>query len=73
MRKLVGRHTPKGVSDIIGSYKGTAIFIEVKTPKTIKKATQEQLAFLEAMASTGAIAFIADSVETVYNELKKYD
>lgn len=51
-----------GSSDLIGyTATGRFIAIEVKTPTG--RATDEQLAFIEAVRKVGGIAFIAHSVE----------
>lgn len=68
-RTLKNKHSPKGVSDIVGSYNGRALFIEVKAPGKIKNVSKEQMEFLERMRQTGAIAFAADSIDVVEKEL----
>jgi penicillin-binding protein-related factor A (putative recombinase) len=66
-RKHNSRFTPKGISDIIGIYKGKLIAIEVKSAKGT--ATKEQKEFLKNIAEQGGVAFIARSVEDVRREL----
>lgn len=56
-------HTLKGVSDILGIYKGKFLAIEVKTEKG--KATDEQLAFIHEVKRQGGWACIARSIEDV--------
>ena len=59
---------PAGFSDIFGVMKdGRALFIEVKAGKN--KPTKLQELFLEEMREQGAIAFWANSVETVEKKL----
>lgn len=59
----------RGVSDILGLFKGTGrlICIEVKTPKG--KISGDQLIFLNQVAMSGACAFVARSVEDVIKHL----
>lgn len=54
---------PQGFSDLFGFRKsdGTAVFIEVKTPKG--RPTDQQKLFLAAMQKYGAIAGICRSAE----------
>jgi Holliday junction resolvase len=59
---------PKGVSDIIGIYRGKFLAIEVKTERG--KLTDAQRAFLDRVNREGGIAFVARSVEDVIRELK---
>jgi len=59
---------PKGVSDIIGIYKGRFLAIEVKTPKG--KVTEAQRAFIDRVNKEGGIAFVARSVEDVIEKLE---
>ncbi len=70
-RQKRSKHRYKGVSDIIGFYRGRFIAIEVKTPSRRKKTTVEQEEFLEAAASNGQIAIVACSVQEVANVLVK--
>ncbi len=58
----------KGISDILGIYKGKPLAIEVKTMKG--KPSESQLAFLARFQSEGGIAFIARSVDDVIEGLK---
>lgn len=53
----------KGVSDIIGIFRGRPLFIEVKS-KT-GRLSEDQKTFLERVGQEGAIAFVARSVEDV--------
>lgn len=59
---------PKGVSDIIGIYKGRFLAIEVKKPGA--KPTNHQWNFLKAVHENGGIALVARSVEDVAEILK---
>jgi hypothetical protein len=59
----------RGVSDIIGSFRGHALFVEVKTQKG--KISAEQVLFIEKMKQTGAIAFVARCLEDVIAQLFK--
>jgi Holliday junction resolvase len=83
-RKSFNPHHIKGVSDIIGIYNGVFIAIEVKKPyiskrtNTIKHRTQEELSklasedqrfFISKVRKNNGIAFIADSVTIVEEQL----
>ena len=59
---------PKGVSDIIGCYKGRFLAIEVKKPGG--KLTLMQAKFLAQVEDAGGIAFVARSLDDVINKLK---
>lgn len=58
---------PSGFSDLFGVRKkdGTAVFIEVKTPKG--KPTDKQINFIEQMKKYGAIAGICRSADEAVN------
>ena len=70
-RQRKSKHRKKGVSDIIGFYRGRFIAIEVKTPARRKKTTKEQEEFLESAAENGQLAIVACSVQEVANVLVK--
>ncbi len=70
-RKPNNKHHKKGVSDIIGVFKGKPLFIEVKKPGG--KASSDQITFLTEAAKNGAIAIIAESVEDVSKELEFFE
>ena len=58
---------PKGISDIIGIYKGKFLAIEIKRAGGL--LTQDQHDFLRAVKSHGGIAFMAQSVDDVIDGL----
>lgn len=58
---------PRGVSDIIGLYKGRFIAIEIKTAGG--RVTPEQDRFLEAVRRHGGVAFVARSIDDVIEGL----
>jgi penicillin-binding protein-related factor A (putative recombinase) len=67
-----GLGSQKGVSDIIGIYKGLYMAIEIKTKKAIKcpgrcnhKTCRSQKAFLSEVRLAGGIAMVARSVNDV--------
>ena len=62
---------PKGVSDIIGIYKGRMLAIEVKTRRG--RVSEYQQRFIDAVKRHGGIAFIARSVEDVMDALNIRD
>jgi hypothetical protein len=65
-------NSTKGVSDIVGSYKGWALAIEVKTPKG--KLSSEQDAFLAGWKIRGGgISIVARCLEDVITVLKHTD
>jgi len=59
---------PKGVSDIIGIYRGKFLAIEVKRPAA--KLTMAQAKFLTRVEDHGGIAFVAKSLDDVIYKLK---
>lgn len=59
---------PRGVADILGCLCGKMLAIEVKKPGG--KLTEFQQRFLDAVNSSGGIAFLATSVDDVDAELK---
>lgn len=58
---------PKGVSDILGIYKGKPLAIEVKTERG--RLSQFQDEFLERWKKEGGIGFVARSVDDVIDNL----
>ncbi len=62
-----GQFGTAGEPDLIGSYKGKALGIEVKRPG--KKATRLQDLFLKKLQAAGAIAFIAYNLEDAKKKL----
>lgn len=74
-RKLDGKYTHKGVSNIIGIFplNGRFLAIQVKTPTSVKKVSEEQRAFLDAIEEAGGIAFVATSVAEVEKKLNEYN
>lgn len=67
-KKLQGLGCPKGISDIIGCYKGRFLGIEVKILG--RELTFEQDMFIRRFKNAGGICFVAYSVEDVERELK---
>lgn len=67
-RKPNNKYHRNGVSDIIGIYKCSPLFIEVKT-KT-GTLTDDQKKFLYEAKLKGAIAFMARSVQEVHDHLE---
>lgn len=72
-RKSKNRFAINGVADIIGIYKAYPLFIECKTPATIKRVSKDQDYFLKKVSEYGAIAFVACSVQDVAIRLNKID
>ncbi len=68
--RIPGRNnSSKGISDIIGVWKGKFLAIEVKTKST--KTTIEQDEFLECVKKAGGIAIVARSLADVENVLNR--
>lgn len=66
-----GRFSSAGVSDLIGTYKGRFVGIEVKQPGKEKTLTRLQAMFIEKINKSGGVAFMATSIEGVKNGLRK--
>lgn len=66
-----GKFHNRGVSDIIGIYRGKMLCIEVKSKKG--KLAPHQEMFLQEMKRHGAIAFVARSVNDVAEVFKLYE
>jgi penicillin-binding protein-related factor A (putative recombinase) len=60
---------PKGVSDILGAYKGRMLAIEVKRPGKIP--TPDQQRFLDRVKIEGGISFVAHSVDETMEQLTR--
>lgn len=61
----------KGVSDILGVYKGRFVAIEVKRFETQHNISLPQMAFMEAIKLNGGIAFVCYDPATVIEQLEK--
>jgi hypothetical protein len=83
-RKSNNVHHINGVSDILGIVDGKFLAIEVKKPYVSKKtnqfkyrtqeeleklASEDQINFVNRVKSLGGIAFFADSIDTVEDQL----
>ena len=64
-----GKHRIRGVSDIIGVYRGRFIAVEVKSKAG--RATQDQLLFIDSVRHNGGVGFIARSVNDVQKALER--
>ena len=64
-RRTRNRFAINGVADIIGIYKGRFLAIEVKTPKTKNRVSEDQRRFLDNISGHGGIAFVATGIEDV--------
>lgn len=58
----------KGVSDVVGCYKGRAVFVEIKIGED--KESTHQLTFKKRMTEAGAACFVARTMEQFINDLK---
>lgn len=63
-----GQGNANGCADLIGSYKGRFLAVEVK--KWGGKPTPEQTSFLDEIRASGGIAILAYSVEDVQKVLE---
>jgi penicillin-binding protein-related factor A (putative recombinase) len=70
-RKNYDPHRIKGVSDILGIWKGQFLAIEVKVAK--KYPSKEQKEFIANVIEHGGVAFVARSVEDCEKELLGVD
>ena len=70
-RKPNNRYHIKGVSDIIGVYKGIPLFIEVKSSRGT--VSVEQARFLDWINALGGCAFVARRLEDVVLKLRDID
>ena len=65
------KHFRRGLSDVIGIWRGAPLAIEVKT--RLGRATHEQKLFIHEFVEQGGIGFIARSLEDVINALNFSD
>jgi hypothetical protein len=69
-----GAYSETGAADLYGTLPGgRAIYIELKTPKTIDKKNNRAIfqgMWLQHEASQGALAFVASSIEVIEAALK---
>lgn len=64
-----GLGSTKGVSDIIALYRGTAIFIEIKTP--IGKLSPDQMQFLQNVNHNGGLGVVVRSINDIMDIITK--
>ena len=57
----------KGVSDIIGIWRGKFLAIELKAPRGV--LSDEQIAFMESVRQNGGVAFMAKTLDDVIDGL----
>jgi hypothetical protein len=62
---------PRGISDILGIWKGRFLAIEIKRPGG--QLTVEQQRFLDRVKIEGGVSFVARSVDDVITELGVQD
>lgn len=67
-RKKNSKYQIRGVSDILGVWKGQMFAVEVKAP-TSSRVSPEQKEFLANVRKHGGIAFVARSIEDVIKGL----
>lgn len=70
------RHYRKGVPDILGSYCGTSLYIEVKRPATklngAGSPSAEQIEFIKRAIKNNCIAFFAWDLDDVKEQLLEF-
>jgi penicillin-binding protein-related factor A (putative recombinase) len=79
--RRISKWYKKGVSDIIGIYKGKFLAIEVKLPKrqvgektyAAGRLSPFQKIFLQDVIDHGGIAFVATSADEVEQKLGEFD
>lgn len=84
-RRSNNPHHINGVADILGIFEGRFLAIEVKKPYISKKtlgikyrtqeeiqklASEDQVTFIDTIKDRGGVAFFADSVEVVEDQLE---
>jgi len=70
--QVQGPLSARGVSDLVGIYKGRPLYIEVKAPGKRIKPGSEQERFLENVHERGGIAIEADGVESLVKGFERY-
>lgn len=70
-RRSNNKYHIRGISDILGILEGGKMLaIEVKTPKTKNRTTDDQKFFLNEINRNGGIGFVATSIDDVRTQLK---
>lgn len=69
-RKMNSKFQMKGVSDILGIFKGRPLAIEVKSKRGV--VSEHQAGFLRRFAEMGGISLVCRSVEDVESNLFRY-
>lgn len=76
-KQIFNKYNRTGVPDILGSWRGKPLAIEVKRPSTklhaSGKASADQIAFIEEARRKGWIAFFAYTIDDVKMQLKDYE
>lgn len=70
-RKLSGRFSGKGSSDILACVKGRFVAIEVKRNSKAPRSP-EQIAFIDDILRVGGVAFFASSIDEVSEKFKEH-
>jgi penicillin-binding protein-related factor A (putative recombinase) len=65
-----GKYQRAGMSDILGSFAGRLLAIEVKKPGG--KPSDEQVEFIDDVNRYGGIGFIIDNLDDVIKKLNEY-
>ena len=69
--RAMPKYSIKGVSDLVGIYKGKPLYIEVKKLKPKTYPSKEQKIFIKRVNEEGGLAFIARSIDDVIFNLKE--
>lgn len=76
-KQIFDKFNRKGVPDILGSWRGKPLAIEVKRPSTklhaAGKASPEQIEFIREAREKGWIAFFAWTIDDVKMQLKEFE
>lgn len=76
-KHLFNKYNRKGVPDILGSWKGRPLAIEVKRPGTklhgAGTASPDQIEFIKEAREKGWIAFFAYTIDDVKMQLKEFE
>lgn len=72
MVPVFGKNPAKGTSDILGilTVDGYGVMLGIETKTKIGRLSEEQRAFIENVNSSGGLAFVAQSVEVVQDNIR---
>lgn len=73
VKKAAGPHSPVGMSDLIGCYRGRALAWEVKMPRQSYDVTEKQQHTLDEWEAAGACVGVVRSPEDAHALLDAID